>query len=332
MAISRVSQRPLVRPASSADKGAGGGNRSDSKGSAAPAADKYTQGGANKVEHAGISGIVKQNEAAATKKAAAAVEAKAVDFSKLSQAQQYDYLRKMTVQRAGGDASAWRTGDREVNMVGIRSFGGKPHGQVADKHDDMIYVARMVDGQKRVEGFRASVDGGIQSDPNRPSYRLDDAFYKDGWKRGGVTGGEQGLRQVRSVDVWKDANNDGVLDKDELKAGRSQLAATAQLQFHRGGMSNVGDVSSGCQVIAADQYDRFQKILAEAPDTQKRFSYNLIDSSRLPGINPDGSIQDTAADLANCGHEQPVGESGGGIGKTPPPLYGVRWPRKGLWT
>ncbi len=212
----------------------------------------------------------------------------------MSQDQQYDYLKKMTIQRAGGDKNAWKSGDREVNITGIRSFSGTAHGMTPDKYDDMIYTARIVDGKKTVEGFHASVDPGKQSDGKR-SEDLPGGFYDNAWVRGQVSGGEMGLRQARDIEAFGDKNGDGLLQPDEIKAGTHMLSASQQLQFHRGGVGNVGDSSAGFQVIAPKEYDRFQQILAEAPPSQNGFSYNLTDSSTLPGINADGSSQNTFA-------------------------------------
>jgi hypothetical protein len=255
-----------------------------------------------------------------------------VDFKKMGQEQQYDYLQKMTIQRAGGDKSAWKTGDREVNLIGVRSFNGTPQGQKVDQYDDMIYVARMVDGKKTVTGFPASVDAGIQKGGQGTPYRLEDGFYKDAFSRGNVSGGELGLRQVRALEVWTDANNDGMLQQSELDAGTRKIGADEQLQFHRGGMGAVGDASRGCQVIDPRCYDQFQQILREAPASQRDFSYNLTDCSTLPGIKADGSSQDTAADRAYYEKNRHFSLDGDGIGiiRTPDHGYyglpfGFRW-------
>ncbi|MFH1812519.1 MAG: hypothetical protein ABIJ09_27550 [Pseudomonadota bacterium] len=302
---------------------------------AATAADRYIEGGhvnqatasnlaAGSSSNGTPSGEIRKPVAKGLDNASAAAP---VDFSKMSQDQQYDYLQKLTVQRAGGDASAWKSGDREVNLVGIRSFNGTPQGQKVDRYDDMIYAARIVDGKKTVEAFPASVDAGIQSNDANTPYRLDDGFYRNAWTRGEVVGGEQGLRQNRDLEVWKDSNNNGVLEDSELKAGKQMLSVDAQLQFHRGDDGRVGDASRGCQVIDPDRYDRFQQILKEAPASQRDFSYMLTDSCTLPGIRPDGSSQNTVADRGHCGSRGDPGKGGGGIGiiRTPQPSSWRTW-------
>ena len=211
-----------------------------------------------------------------------------------------------------------------MNLIGIRSFDGKPRGAEFNRYDDRIYVARMVDGKKTVDAFPASVDAGVQRGSGTSPVRLEDGFYKDAWTRGEVSGGELGLRQARDVEVWKDANNDGMLQDSELKAGTSMLSVDTQLQFHRGGSGRVGDASAGCQAIAPDHYDRFQRILAEAPASQRDFSYLLTDCSTMPGINPDGSIQDTARDRGRTGNRDDSDHKGG-IGIIRTPVSRIMW-------
>lgn len=260
--------------------------------------------------------------------------AKPVDFNKLSQDQQYDYLQKLTTSRAG-NASAWKTGDREVNLVGIRSFNGSPQKAKIDQYDDMIYVARMVDGKKTVEGFPASVDAG--ADPKNPnaSYRLDDGFYDGAFKRGTVSGKELGLRQARDLSVYQDLNKDGALSADEIAKGKTMLSADKQLQFHRGGSGFVGDSSAGCQVIDAQHYDRFQAILKEAPNSQGVFNYTLSDCSRLPRINADGSAQKTHQRHGQYGKYRASADgTSDGIGRIRQPYFGTggRYSRKNWWS
>lgn len=228
--------------------------------------------------------------------AANAKPEKPVDMNSMSQEQQYDYLRDLTVARSGGDPTAWKGGDREVNLVGVRGFAdGKANANAPDQFNDTIYVARMVDGKKTVEAFKASTDPGaqgpdaLQSIHNNRGDRqgvaeLATGSYRDAWTRGNVSGGELGLRQDGWVRVHTDANGDGRVSADELRGGegRGRLAGNGlQLQFHGSQGDSVGQNSAGCQVIHESQWQRFQDILQEAPRNQQRFGYTLVDGATL---------------------------------------------------
>ncbi|MFH1811369.1 MAG: hypothetical protein ABIJ09_21695 [Pseudomonadota bacterium] len=305
--MARISSNPppaLRVPATAADsvqKSQTGKGVSTSSGSS-PSRDAYLRGGTPAILSSidGDHGPSAANlRSPLARGLSGASQAKAVNFNKMSQEQQYDYLKQTTIDRAGGDPSAWKDGDREVNLTGIRSFNGEAHGAKANKYDDMIYVARMVDGKKTVEGFPATVDPGKQK--NSPTYRLGDGFFKDAWTRGNVSGDEPGLRQTRDL---------------ELQAGGSadMLPTEKQLQFHRGGSGDVNSESRGCQAIRGDRYDRFQQILAEAPASQRDFSYNLIDSHGLPGLRSDGHAERTHSLRHQTSERRNAGHSGDGIG------------------
>jgi hypothetical protein len=228
--------------------------------------------------------------------AANAKPAEPVDMNKMTDEQKYDYLRDLTVARAGGDPSAWKDGDREVNLVGVRGMqDGKANANDPDKFNDTIYVARMVDGKKTVEAFKASTDPGAQGQDALQSIRdqhgdrqgvaqLATGSYRDAWTRGTVSGGDQGLRQDGWVRVHTDADGDGRISGAEQRGGdgRGRLAGNGlQLQFHGSQGDSVGQNSAGCQVIHESQWQRFQDILKEAPASQQRFGYTLVDGNKL---------------------------------------------------
>jgi len=242
-------------------------------------------------------------EAAATAApaTAAAQGASAVDFSKMTQAQQYDYLKDLTIQQAGGNENAWKSGANEVNLVGIRSFqNGKAVAAEGDKYNDTIYGCRMRNGQKEVQAFNSTTDAGIWQDAaskgmsfidrrgnDRGVTHLADGYYNQAFERGTVQGGEQGLRQTGWVRMHADRNNDGKIQDNEKLGWRDKDGVLAgsdwQIQFHRGGSGDkVGETSAGCQAIKSGDYARFQQMLADAPDSQKYFNDTLTDSSKLP--------------------------------------------------
>lgn len=231
---------------------------------------------------------------------AAAGSTTPVNLNSLSTQQQYDYLRNVVVQQAGGDSSAWKTGEGEVNLIGIRSFqDGKPTTAEGNTYNDSIYAVRMVDGRPQVTAFSGSTDAGIFPDPAASGFgytdpqgtyqgisHLADGFYPDAWVRGAVAAGGAGLRQAGEIRIHADSNNNGVIDETERLGPDGQgvtKGAGWQIQFHTGGAgTEVNRWSAGCQVIHANQWQAFQELVGNAPNAA--FSYALVDSANLPPL------------------------------------------------
>lgn len=243
-------------------------------------------------------------------------ELREVRFDHMTNEQKYDYLKALTEAKGG----SWKTGDKEVNLVGIRAFADQHGDHRPDLYNDRIYACRMVNGKKEVWGFVASVDGGVIRDKGLKDQlaggfgnttHLADGFYQDCWRKGKVAGGDLGLRQSKPVYVHADGDNDGKIDARERgEALRSD--PSRDLQFHCGEGSNpVGAASAGCQVIHADQFPGFQHVLNESP--QQDFSYLLVSSDSL--------ISD-ASPVVNWGDQQwPISDDGeGGIGRIRRPV------------
>ena len=235
------------------------------------------------------------------------VDGPTVDFKNMTDEQKYDYLQGRTVADAGGDPTAWKTGDREVNLVGVRSYtDGQLNDGRANEYNDTIYVCRTVDGKKEVHAFDGSVDGGVYGAAKGKGYtvgngsgadfgiaHLANGFYRDAWEKGTVTGGVEGLRQSGWVKINADFNNNGLIDDNERLGahGEGLIAGTRlQMQFHPGYGNTVGANSMGCQVIKASQYRDFQRLLDEAPASQKNFSYNLVDGRTLQAPDAGGKV------------------------------------------
>jgi len=234
-------------------------------------------------------GVANAAEQQAVQNTVAAAGPQSVDWNSMSQDQKYDYLQKLNTANSGS-ADTWKTGDKEVNLVGVRGFSdGQANANEKDQYNDSIFACRMNNGKKEVYEFKGSTDPG--ADPtnqwhDRGDTFLAEGFYKDSWAKGKVSGGEQGLRQVDWVNVNVDANGNGKIDSNEGR--RLQAGTGCQFQFHSGGDGDkVGKSSAGCQVIQNEQYADFQKLLSEAPDSQK-FSYLLINGSKMPqDVNSD---------------------------------------------
>ena len=131
--------------------------------------------------------------------------------------------------------------------------------------------------------------------------------------------------------MYSDANHNGTIDADTSEAQSvSMMSAANQLQFHRGGVGEVGDASAGCQVISGDQYDRFQQILAEAPQSQQKFSYLMADVNEMPQIDQYNQAFDSEPMVLPVGQEDAAAASGtdGGIGRVIQPRYNTYGFRK----
>jgi hypothetical protein len=132
--------------------------------------------------------------------------------------------------------------------------------------------------------------------------------------------------------VYTDANRNGTIDVEQGEAQRvNMMSAAKQLQFHRGGEGEVGDASAGCQVIEAKQYDHFQQILAEAPQSQQKFSYLMTDVNELPQIDQNNRAFDSSAIVLPVGPEDTAAANGsdeGGLGRVIQPTVFVKGGRK----
>ncbi|MCD4784497.1 MAG: hypothetical protein K8T10_11805 [Candidatus Eremiobacteraeota bacterium] len=257
------------------------------------------------------------------------------DFNKMTTQEQYDYLQDVVVQQADGDESAWKTGEGEVNLVGIRSWeDGQPGGREGDAYNDTIYAARMVNGEPRIDSFNASVDGGVWNPSTAQNrgfgYRengewkgishIADGFYRDNWVKGGVPGSDLGLRQAGDIRIHADSNSDGVIQNNERLGADINgdgigdgvtVGSSWGIQFHPGGNgTNVGQASAGCQVIHGSEYDKFKQIISDAPNS--RFSYTLIDSANLPPVGAQHAFDGTPP-------AQPVDVPPAPVGDTNPP-------------
>lgn len=213
------------------------------------------------------------------------------EFSQMTQKEQYDFLREIYIAMTGGDESQWKTGDKEVNIIGIRGWqDGKPVVNKGNLYNDTIFAVRLVDGKPEVYAFSATVDAGINPGNNDLGYRdasgrflgyshLADGFYPNGTfyeREGSKWDVDIVLSQRQDVRINVDTNNDGVIQDNE------RLNITVPLgwgiSFHPGGKSEkVGSWSAGCQVIRPENWKEFQKLLKESPDYH--YGYVLVDGS-----------------------------------------------------
>ncbi|MFH0802166.1 MAG: hypothetical protein V2A78_07255 [bacterium] len=217
------------------------------------------------------------------------------NFNEMSPEQQYNYLHDITVAMAGGDESAWKTGDKEVNLIGIRSWhDGQAGSAEGNTYNDTIYAVRMNNGKPEVYAFNATVDAGIDpggtgygySDSRGSGYsHVADGYYADGTfvkSNNQKWGVRTVLAQAGNVNINCDYNNDGVIQDDE-RINKTEGAGWG-IYFHPGGSGgNVNSWSAGCQVIRPEQYGTFMNLIEESPSNS--FAYTLVDSKNLPEVD-----------------------------------------------
>jgi len=217
------------------------------------------------------------------------------NFNNMTPEEQYNYLHDVAVAMAGGDESQWKTGNDELNLIGIRSWqNGEAGTTEGNKYNDTIYAVRMHDGKPEIYAFNGTVDAGI--DPGGTGYgysgpegsgfsHVADGSYPVGTfeKRGGGKWGvDTTLGQAGNVNINVDFNNDGVIQDNE-RINKTEGAGWG-IYFHPGGSGeNVGSWSAGCQVIRPEQYGTFQTLLKQDPS--QKFGYTLVDSSNLPPVD-----------------------------------------------
>ncbi|MCL5773008.1 MAG: hypothetical protein M1536_01315 [Firmicutes bacterium] len=254
------------------------------------------------------------------------------NFNEMSPEEQYNYLHDVSVAMAGGDESQWRTGEDELNIIGIRSFQNgqavPPEGNV---YNDTIYAVRMHDGKPEVYAFQGSVDAGVVNNPGSTGFGyadpktgkylgfsdLADGFYPIGtWTKGAVPHSGLGLRQNGDIKINVDLNNDGIIEDNE-RLGVTEGAGWG-IQFHPGGTGDrVGLWSAGCQVIKGDQWGLFQNLISE--DKNKDFAYTLVDSANLPPVDANHravGVPNTPVATGSGGTSISAGSSGAVTGTT----------------
>jgi len=254
------------------------------------------------------------------------------NFNEMTPTEQYNYLKDVAVGMAGGDESQWRTGNNELNLIGIRSWqNGQAGSSEGNKYNDTIYGVRMHDGKPEVYAFNGTVDAG--KDPGGTGYgysgpegsgfsHVADGSYPIGTfeKRGGGKWGvDTTLGQSGNVNINVDFNNDAVIQDNE-RINKTEGAGWG-IYFHPGGKGeNVGSWSAGCQVIRPEQYGTFQSLLQQDPN--QKFGYTLVDSKNLPPVDQNHK----AVGIPNTPEVAPgvegasfTGENGGLTAATPTP-------------
>ncbi len=214
----------------------------------------------------------------------------------------YKYeLYKKAILRHGN----FKKGKGKINIIGIRAY---KDGKALDKNtlnifdDTIALVYKDEKGHKIVIEYLASVDPGRHYTENpykkrgcahlvngQHKYRF--GFHHNGRteKKLGVPGWENAkyrcLVPFPAVDVYRDKNKNGRIDKGEKK----KLFKLSDIHIHYGGEkeTNIGYYSAGCQIICHEEnYLNFIKTILKDTSISKGKDgypvyYTLIDGAEL---------------------------------------------------
>lgn len=189
----------------------------------------------------------------------------------------YDFYKEL-IESIG----QFDTGDRCVNVVGVRAFqNGARVTNIADEYNDTVAVVWLEDGQKRCREFVASVDPGQYYTDNPMNmagcaHLIDGQYsYKPG-KHGSAQ--RDAFVEAGPVSVWRDSDGDYARDAAERQVYTS---ASFGIHIHAGGTGDaVGKSSAGCQVIyggwSGEPWQSFKSICQAHPKAS--FNYTLVDA------------------------------------------------------
>ena len=208
----------------------------------------------------------------------------------------YDYFKKLITETVKGLVESGKLkcakppvefaeADGAINIIGIRSMTDWVAGTSEDNaYDDWLVQVWKEGGEKRVEGFKATVDPGKYW-RDHPMNKSGAAHLMEGqWRYTlGTHKGEPAGNQAAEVTVWRD------------KAGTGQFQENFDtgwfgINNHHGGSDyhNVGQWSAGCQVVFTGKPNRWNDYIAQLKKAKnaKDYPYTLIDSKDLPGPIP----------------------------------------------
>ncbi|HNN51189.1 MAG TPA: peptidoglycan-binding protein [Pseudomonadota bacterium] len=199
-----------------------------------------------------------------------------------TEAAKYEYYRH-AVEGMGGQFDAR---PEQRNIVGVRGWmNGHPVPNVKDQYNDTLAVLWNDKlGKHHVEKYNATVDPGAFPKYYNPA---GDANLMEG-QYDYVLGDHKGhtaLNQGEAVNVWRDANKDGIRQKNEKSE-----SGWFGINVHAGGVEpQVSNWSAGCQVIrggwGGDPWQNFIHQMKADPD--HRYKYTVIDSQHMPHQQPE---------------------------------------------
>ena len=184
-----------------------------------------------------------------------------------------------------------------VNVIGIRGWmdGNVVENIKGQYNDTIICVYQSSDDKGNVMKYCAEFIASVDPGSFVPDYTNPNLAKRDNEKGiANLIGGQYTYQQGRhsgymaykSVDkskVWRDKNNDGNQDKDDM----SEDTGHFDIDIHAAGnyQRNVANWSKGCQVIASKdnskgsgntEFQRFREIINKH-DQDKKFVYTLLE-------------------------------------------------------
>jgi len=184
--------------------------------------------------------------------------ARAVDTSRMTEAQKYDHFKGL-IEENGGQ---FKSGPNERNLLSMRTpTNTNANGRQGVYDDKTVMLWTDSRGGKHVKEYRSNTEPSaryegrmgedVNGDGRRDLGRVRTGYYE--FNTGTSTTLGNVLRPTRSMTVDRDTNHDGLFnDNASGSAGQSML-------FHKGGNNMTG--SAGCQTMPPAEYNRFWKDL-----------------------------------------------------------------------
>jgi len=178
----------------------------------------------------------------------------------------------------------FKSGDLNLNIIGVRNSETK--NRVTNAFDDCITLSYKLGGEWKFHCFKCTTDPGTHwvenlLNPNGVAI-LKPNQYRGSHKIGLHQGKYEALRQQKSLEVYRDDNQDGIYDclEEDVEKGIFGINIHRATAKTGGKSTRIDKWSAGCQVIASnDDFAVFMKICNQAKDLWgNSFTYTLIES------------------------------------------------------
>ena len=181
----------------------------------------------------------------------------------------------------------FKSGDLNLNIVGVRNSETK--NRVTNAFDDCMTLSYKLDGEWKFHCFKCTTDPGTHwvenlLNPNGVAI-LKPNQYRSSHKIGLHQGKYEALKQQKSLEVYRDDNQDGIYDclEEDVEKGIFGINIHRATAKTGGKSTRVDKWSAGCQVISSnDDFAVFMKICNQAKDLWgNSFTYTLIESKDI---------------------------------------------------
>jgi len=181
----------------------------------------------------------------------------------------------------------FKSGDLNLNIIGVRNSETK--NRVTNAFDDCITLSYKLDGEWKFHCFKCTTDPGTHwvenlLNPNGVAI-LKPNQYRGSHKIGLHQGKYEALRQQKSLEVYRDDNQDGIYDclEEDVEKGIFGINIHRATAKTGGKSTRIDKWSAGCQVIASnDDFAVFMKICNQSKDLWgNSFTYTLIESKDI---------------------------------------------------